>query len=207
MKRLPVLASLIVLAAIVGMIALGFWQLQRADEKAAMLKQFDVNLAMSSEMAFPLISDAKHSPLFRRASGMCLEPLDPRIESGRNVKGASGWRHIVTCRTGAEGPGMIVDIGWSKDFKVKPSWKGGAVSGTIASAPDHRSLIGKLMGHGGTIGLMLIAATPASGLEPSASPTPLDVPNNHMAYAVQWFLFAAIALGIYLIALRRRWKA
>ncbi len=207
MKRLPIVATLIVLVAVVGMIALGIWQLHRANEKAAMLAQFNANMAMSSEMTFPLVFDPKRSPLFRRASGMCLEPLDPRIESGRNVKGASGWRHIVTCRTGAEGPGMIVDIGWSADFKLKPSWKGGPVSGTIASAPDHRSLIGKLMGQGGAVGLMLIAATPAPGLETSASPTPLDVPNNHMAYAVQWFLFAAIALGIYGIALRRRWKA
>jgi cytochrome oxidase assembly protein ShyY1 len=30
------------------------------------------------------------------------------------------------------------------------------------------------------------------------------MPNNHLAYAVQWFLFAAIALIIYIIAVRRR---
>jgi len=30
------------------------------------------------------------------------------------------------------------------------------------------------------------------------------VPNNHLAYAVQWFLFALVAGVIYVIALRRR---
>jgi surfeit locus 1 family protein len=37
-----------------------------------------------------------------------------------------------------------------------------------------------------------------------ARPNPDDVPNNHMAYAVQWFLFAAAAAVIYLLALRKR---
>jgi surfeit locus 1 family protein len=30
------------------------------------------------------------------------------------------------------------------------------------------------------------------------------VPNNHLSYAVQWFLFAAIASVIYVLAVRRR---
>jgi surfeit locus 1 family protein len=51
---------------------------------------------------------------------------------------------------------------------------------------------------------MLVATQPAAGLEPSAPPSIIDVPNNHLAYAVQWFLFAGIAAIIYLLALRRR---
>jgi cytochrome oxidase assembly protein ShyY1 len=35
-------------------------------------------------------------------------------------------------------------------------------------------------------------------------PNPEDVPNNHLSYAVQWFAFAGIAAGIYLLAVRRR---
>jgi surfeit locus 1 family protein len=206
MKRVPVFATLLVLLACAGMIALGIWQLQRAKEKEALLAQYQANLMMSSEMAFPAIHDPARSPLFRHASGYCLEPLLPHIEAGQNVKGQSGWRHLVSCRTGAEGPGMMVDIGWSRDFKVKPLWKGGAVAGIIASAPDHRSLIGRALGQGSAPGLVLVLATPASGLETSASPMPLDVPNNHLSYAVQWFLFAAIAALIYGIALRRRMR-
>jgi surfeit locus 1 family protein len=33
------------------------------------------------------------------------------------------------------------------------------------------------------------------------------VPNNHLAYAVQWFLFAGVAAVIYALALRRRTRA
>ena len=55
--------------------------------------------------------------------------------------------------------------------------------------------------------LLLVADTPAPGLAPSALPSPANIPNNHRAYAVQWFLFAAVALVIYGVALRRRGRA
>jgi surfeit locus 1 family protein len=32
----------------------------------------------------------------------------------------------------------------------------------------------------------------------------MNIPNNSFAYAIQWFLFAATALVIYALALRRR---
>ena len=37
-----------------------------------------------------------------------------------------------------------------------------------------------------------------------AAPDPRDLPNNHLAYAGQWFFFALTALVIYILALRRR---
>ena len=40
----------------------------------------------------------------------------------------------------------------------------------------------------------------------NAPPSIESIPNNHLAYAVQWFLFAAVAAIIYVIALRRRDK-
>ncbi len=207
MKRIPIFATLLVLLACGAMIALGLWQLRRADEKNALIATFTANLAQTSEVAFPAVPDPKHSLMFRRAGGFCLEPLLPRVEPGRNLEGQSGWRHLVSCRTGAEGPGMTVDIGWSQDFKARADWKGGAVRGIIAPAPDHRSLIGKLFKRDKEPGLLLILAEAVPGLEASASPAPRDIPNNHLAYAVQWFVFAAIAAIIYALALRRRMRA
>ncbi|HBM05474.1 MAG TPA: threonine synthase, partial [Erythrobacter sp.] len=43
-----------------------------------------------------------------------------------------------------------------------------------------------------------------AGLAPLAPPDPRDLPNNHLAYAGQWFFFALTALIIYILALRRR---
>jgi surfeit locus 1 family protein len=52
--------------------------------------------------------------------------------------------------------------------------------------------------------LLLVADTPAPGLAANEMPSIESIPNNHLAYAVQWFLFAGIAVIIYLLALRRR---
>ncbi len=205
MKRVPVMATLIVVAAVGLMLKLGFWQLDRADEKAALLARFAV-ADTQPEIAFPAVS-ADDSLLFRKAGGFCLSPVSESVESGRNRAGQSGWRHIIACRTGAEGPGMVVDIGWSAGFAVRSGWKGGAVRGTIAPQPDHRSLISRASGRAASPGIMLVASVPAPGLQPSAPPDLAEIPNNHLAYAVQWFLFAGIALVIYGIALRRRGRA
>ena len=39
----------------------------------------------------------------------------------------------------------------------------------------------------------------------SKPPSPDSIPNNHLSYAVQWFLFAGIAALIYALALRKKW--
>lgn len=205
MKRIPIAATLVVCAAISLMIKLGLWQLQRADEKNALLARYAVASNLP-EMAYPAFATGDDL-LFRRAGGICLEPLTPRVEGGLNTTGDAGWRHIVSCRTGAEGPGMTVDIGWSREFDTVAVWKGGPVHGIISRQPDHRSLVARALGKSIAPGLMLVAAQPAQGLEASAPPSINDVPNNHLAYAVQWFLFAAIAAIIYGLALRRRRQA
>jgi surfeit locus 1 family protein len=51
---------------------------------------------------------------------------------------------------------------------------------------------------------MLVSDRAAPGLVRSKTPSATDIPNNHRAYAVQWFLFAGVALLIYALALRRR---
>lgn len=205
MKRISIVPTLIVGLAIGIMIKLGLWQLQRSDEKTALLARYSVASNLP-EMAYPAVGGGDDL-LFRRAGGTCLEPVSRRVEGGRNVRGDTGWRHIISCRTGAEGPGMTVDIGWSSRFDTVPEWKGGAVNGIISRQPDHRSLIAKAFGKEAAPGLMLVLSRPAGGLEPSAPPTIGDVPNNHLAYAVQWFVFAAIAGIIYALALRRRRRA
>ncbi len=200
--KLRLIPTLIVALACAGMIALGLWQLRRADEKAALLARYAAASKLPP-MAFPFTPSGPDA-LFRKAGGLCLEALSPTIEGGLSANGNAGWRHIVQCRTGAEGPGMAVDIGWSKDFKVKPDWKGGEVSGVIAEMPNHASLLSRMLGRAPVKTLVLIADRPAQNLTPSAPPRVEDVPNNHFGYAVQWFIFAGIAALIYGIAIRRR---
>ena len=190
--------------AVVGVLCwLGNWQLQRKTEKEALIALFQRNTAMSSLVTYPELPPVSDAFLFRKSSVVCLEPVrwDPR--SGTDRKGTAGIRMIADCRTGAEGPGVLVDVGIGDDF-TPPPWKGGAVQGTIVPGPEQPTVMERAMGKAVPARAMLIADTPVAGLRASAVPSAENTPNNHLAYAGQWFLFAAAALVIYILAVRRR---
>ncbi|WP_326913310.1 SURF1 family protein [Sphingopyxis chilensis] len=202
-RRWPLIPTLLVLAAVAVMIALGVWQLQRKSEKEALIALYQRNMAMSSLVAYPELPPVEDSFLYRKSSIVCLEPVrwDPR--SGTDRKGKSGIRMIADCRTGAEGPGVLVDVGIGDDF-APPKWGGGTVQGTIVPGPEQPTVMARAMGKAVPARAMLVADAPVANLRPSGVPSADDTPNNHLAYAVQWFLFAAAALVIYILAVRRR---
>lgn len=197
-RRIPLIPTAIVTLAVAAMIGLGLWQLLiRKPQKEAALAQLAINPSRP-EIAFPRLPD--DAPLFRRAHGYCVEPVSGKLTGAGNA----GFRYIVECRAGgAEGPGMLVQLGTTRDPMAKPLWKGGEVRGTISHAPDGRSMLASLFDHTPKR-LMLVADTPAPGLAPNGTPDLSSVPNNHLAYGVQWFLFAAVASVIYVLALRWR---
>jgi cytochrome oxidase assembly protein ShyY1 len=191
-RRLPIIPTIVVAAATAIMVALGVWQLQRARWKEGLLTQYAraQQLPPITYPTVPLRTD--QLPLFRHATGMCERVVGHRAQAGENRAGEPGYVQIVDCATGAEGPGMSVELGWSKNPNAKVNWSGGLVSGIIA--PDR------------TMRMRLVAASAPPGLEPSAPPSIASIPNNHRSYALQWFAFATIALVIYALAVRKRWR-
>jgi hypothetical protein len=191
-RRIPIIPTIVVAAAVAVMIGLGIWQLQRAKWKEGLLQQYAAaeKLVPITYPTLPLANE--QLPLFRHATGICLRPVGRRTVPGEGVSGEPGFVHIVDCSTGAEGPGMSVAVGWSKDPNAKVNWAGGPVSGIIA--PDNKTR------------MRLVAASAPPGLETVAPPTLGSIPNNHRSYAFQWFAFAGIAALIYGLALRLRWK-
>jgi cytochrome oxidase assembly protein ShyY1 len=139
-------------------------------------------------------------------SATFLRVVDWKEIGGRSRAGAIGFRHIAACTTGAEGPGLLVDMGVSTTPNTKSAWTGGPVTGRATYEPDDHSFLVRMAGKAPPLRLMIVSDTPAPGLAVSPLPDPSSVPNNHFSYAVQWFLFAAIAVIIYVLALRRRWK-
>ena len=190
-RRIPILATLLVALAVATMIALGFWQISRAHWKEGLLARYQAAQGLPP-IAYPTVPLKGDLPLYRRASGHCLQVVGWRAVAGHNRQGRSGYAHLADCRTGAEGPGMVVTAGWSIDPKAQSSWRGGAVSGVIG--PDSRNL------------LRLVSTEGLGGLEAAEPPSLDSIPNNHRGYAVQWFLFAAVALTIYFLALRKRFS-
>lgn len=181
-RRIPVIPTIVVAAAIATMIMLGIWQLGRMDEKAAMLARF----VEASQTATPLaqLPADPLANLYRRAALTCSGVTGWNAISGRNDRDQAGYVHIATC------PQADVVLGWSRNPALNPDWQGGTITGTIAP--------------GGLAGWRLVADPPLAGLQANAAPDPADTPNNHLAYAGQWFFFALTALVIYVLALRRR---
>ena len=204
MRRIPIISTLVVALAIAAMVGLGVWQLDRRTQKEAALARFATN-ASQPPIAFPA-TDTGEEALFRRSSLVCSRVVGWQREGGHDAAGEPGWRQVAECATGSEGPGAYVQIGVARAPDARPAWSGGAVSGWIGHAPDHRPLIAGLWDRSPKR-LMLIADRPGAGLAANAPPDLSSVPNNHLAYAVQWFFFAAIAAVIYVLALRQRGRA
>lgn len=201
--RIPLIPTIIVIAAVLAMIGLGVWQLQRKNEKEAAIAVAAANPGKAA-ISFPPFAPVDQAVLFRPSSVQCLRVVGWRTEAGKAADGATGYRYIAECATGAEGPGALVAVGVAQKPDLQPRWTGGQVQGWISQEPDHRPLLARISGPLPPLRPMLIARAAPEGMKPVAPPSVADVPNNHLAYAVQWFLFAAVAVIIYALALRRR---
>lgn len=189
MKRIPIIATIVVLLAVGTMIALGLWQLQRMQWKDDLLTHYRQALSMSSDAQWPQDRVAVEGVLYRHATVTCEKVLNLGAEAGHNDKGVTGWASVARCQIGGAGQADVV-LGWST-APTPATWDGGTVQGFIGPGRDGEA--------------RLIAAPPQAGLVANAMPDPADIPNNHFSYAIQWFLFAATAMVIYVLAVRKKW--
>ncbi len=195
-RRLPLIPTIVVALAVAALIGLGVWQLQRAKWKEGLLARYS-QAEKLPPIAWPTVplKDAQ-LPLFRHATGVCLRPIGKRTTGGENRAGEAGYVHIVDCATGAEGPGMSVEVGWSRDPNAKVNWPGGPVSGVIVADRLTR--------------IRLVAGTAPPGLQaskvPDASNASAVTPAGHRGYAATWFALAIVALVIYALAVRKQLK-
>lgn len=175
------------------LIGLGVWQLQRMQWKNAMLHTM---AAAGSKPALPLgMAPIPANAAFRHVSITLGCPVqEPAAEAGRNLAGQPGWAFSIACHTASQP--VKLTIGW---HDRPEGWRQAALpSGTIHATG--------LAVPGGPDGVWRITASSAPPpLLPVAPPTPADIPNNHFAYAIQWFAFAAVLLAIYVL-LVRRWR-
>ena len=198
-RPIPIFATIVVVAAALTMVGLGVWQLGRLKEKEALIARYEAALAddqliVSGDFADP---DAT----FHKAIFFCEKVSSIQPASGRNAGGQSGWAYVARCKTGGAASHaplkqsdyvietVEVTLGWSNQIK-QLAWRGGEVTGRVIAPGEN---VGRV-----------VADPPLAGLEANAKPDPGDLPNNHLAYAGQWFFFALIALVIYVLALRRR---
>jgi surfeit locus 1 family protein len=198
MRQVPLLATLVVAAAVATMIGLGVWQLQRAAEKDRLLAEYTQAAALPPLDLDPLLAraGAELPPLaFRRVRVGCrIRGAAPELRGGRSRRGEGGYVHLLRCRPGAPGLAgrLVVNAGWARLPDADRRFTLDSVSvGTLGSVRDEGPVV-------------LTAAEAPPPLEPAAPPRLEDISDNHLAYAFQWFFFAAAAALIYVLALRRR---
>ena len=189
MRNIPIIATIIALLAIGIMIGLGFWQLDRLDQKQVILEKYG-NASSLEEITYPIVLDAEDLPYYRRSSINCSKVISWSSVSGKNARDESGLAHIAQCKAaGIEGLVAEIAVGWSKSPQ-SPKWNGGRVKGIISQGREQP--------------IKLTVQQPIEGLEILKAPDPANIPNNHFLYAIQWFLFAFSAAIIYIFAARKK---
>jgi surfeit locus 1 family protein len=191
-RRIPIVPTLLVLAAVAVMVRLGFWQLDRLGQKEALLAKYAAVQGSTVLVPWPSAGAERSALEYRRTTVDCIKVIGIREQAGQNAGGEPGWAHIAQCETGQGYNRAEIVLGWSNSPQV-PVWNGGRASGTFLMRGQYATRV--------------VADPPLAGLEANAKPDPANIPNNHLAYAVQWFLFALTALVIYALALRKRLAA
>ena len=189
-RRIPIVSTLVVLAAVATMVSLGIWQLHRKAWKEGLIARYEQAETMNSEVPWPTGPGEYESALYRRSSVNCAVVTGMAEIAGRSANGVPGWAHIAHCSLPGGGAADVA-LGWSNG-PAPVSWRGGPVSGWVAGSEN---------------AVRLVASPPEADLAQLAAPDPRDLPNNHLSYAVQWFLFATTAVVIYVLALRKKWRS
>jgi surfeit locus 1 family protein len=221
----------LVLTLIVLMIVLGLWQLKRLDEKQALNDQITSRAGEPAVEVSDLIDDDPDDVEFRpvTAEGEYLPDADLRV-TNRSVDGSAGdWivsileldngemiavnrgfiprREIPETDTYATPTGRIEMLGYLQK-SISGGVEGQPEEALSAAPPEMNRLDIELIEEirGVDLESMWIQIESSnSSTEFGPVPVPLPDPDEgpHLAYAVQWFLFTAIAVGGYPLVLRR----
>ena len=214
--------TLVTLAGLAALLALGTWQLQRMAWKRDLIAHAT---AQRAEPAQTLPAGDLSGLDFRRvaASGTYLH--DAAFAFGFSAEnGRPGGRLITPLRL-ADGRTILVDRGWMPEDLLPPNVPGGLeLGGTVAlegiarwradaprgwMAPDDTPTLRRWY----SWDIPAMAAAMRLAIEPlelvlersegpadlpKAATVPLDFPNDHLSYAITWYGLALVLLVVYI---------
>lgn len=221
MTRRLILPALFGLIGTAILLALGVWQLDRAGQKAALITDMEARL-VGAPAPLPARPDPD-ADNYRatRVEGQFL-PAQTFVLSAVKGQGA-GFRVIGAFQTD-DGARILVDRGFvpeaRRDLLTTPDPQPQALVGNLQWPSDTDSFtpgydagrnlffardVPPLAAYLETDPVMLVlrASDPP---HPVIQPMPVDgvaIPDNHMGYAVQWFLMALVWAGMTLFFLWR----
>jgi surfeit locus 1 family protein len=210
-------------AGLLVLLGLGTWQVERLQWKESVIAERQARLAAPPE---PLPSEAEDWRAFdfRRvqASGAFRHDLE-QLFGASAIHGRLG-HHVLTPLLRADGPAVLVDRGWVPADKAHPAARrAGQVEGEVRLTgiaryrgsdrsgwftPDNQPRARlwfryDLPALEEAIGLELLPvvveadASAQSGGLPIGGRTRVELPNNHLQYALTWYGLAAVLAAVY----------
>jgi surfeit locus 1 family protein len=236
-RRSLVQLTALMLAALGVLLGLGIWQLQRLHWKQGVIAQIEARTKgapITLEEAEALAREGRDPSYYRvSVEGRFHHSKERYLYAVSD--GRVGW-HVITPLETADGEMVLVDRGFvPAELRDPSSRTPGQVENVvtvtgIVRAPERPGLftpdnepaanrwfwrdlhaMARSMFQQRLIEVapffLEAEASPVPGGWPEGGQTRLDIPNNHLQYAITWFLLAAallIVYGLYVRSLRRR---
>ena len=226
--RFPVVLTILAVALLGVLLALGVWQVQRMQWKEGLM---DGAEAAAGLPPLPLAEALKvDNPEFRRVILTCRGlGAAPYVELQSIENSDAGVRLVSACRPEGMEETLLVDRGFvPADISARPTVNADdtmpvVITGVLRRAPAPSALTpppaqGRFYGRDaeamaralkveGPISPFTVFATTSTNpdwaaLKPSAPPAAFT--NNHLGYALTWFGLAAALIAFYVVLLRRR---
>ena len=226
MRFRPLLGpTLFTLPALLLMLGLGAWQLERLQWKTALIAE-RAERTHAPPVALPRAGDDLAAAEYRRVelTGSFLHDRELDL-AARSHLGVPGY-HIVTPFRLADGQTVLVDRGWvplaRKDARTRAQ---GQLAGEVTMAGIIRRPVGQgwlvpdnepghnvwfwfdlpaMASHAAIAGPLApvyvdAAAAAIPGGYPLGGETRIELPNDHLQYAITWFALAIALVVIYLV--------
>ncbi|MGF1605517.1 MAG: SURF1 family protein [Rhodothalassiaceae bacterium] len=219
-------ATIMTLIGLAVLISLGVWQVQRLHWKQDLIARLEQRLAAEP---VPLPADIEDPALwdYRRVGveGVFAHAREAYVFAGRQRTG--GW-YVITPLIRKRGAPVLINRGWVPDDARDPAARpAGQIPGPVrvtgivrvtrpgnafTPEPDREARlffaadIAALAEAAdlGAVAPVILDADVSDAPGPEGGQTRLDLPNNHLSYAVTWFALAAVLLAIYLVFGLRR---
>ena len=220
-------------AAIVGvalLVALGSWQVYRLGWKTELIAERTAHLN-TAPVALPTDDAELTGALWKPVTltGRFLHDRELHL-AARSLRGNVGV-HVLTPFVREEGPTVLVNRGWAPDDRKDPATRAAAqVEGVVTvqglvtpgagrnmftpdnDAEDNFWLSVDFAQMSAAVGRQLqpvvvdADATPNPGGFPIGGQTRLNIPNDHLQYALTWYLLALTLIVVYVAWNRKRMR-
>lgn len=228
-----VLATALLLAVCVG---LGYWQLDRSRARQALIDEFQRGAAVAVDVTSRSLDGLSRYQAVR-ARGAYQPQRQILLDNMPSADGRPGYRVLTPFRRATGGPLMLIDRGWvplgssrerlpavdvpddAREIAGRvdpPPVPGLRMGEAVAAAPASwprvmhfptTQQLAAVLGEPIEPHLVLLDPQATNGYERKWQPALRMSPARHLAYAVQWFAFGIVAVGVLVVTSLRRGRS